>query len=762
MTTEGSPAAQGLNGGATPEMIAPVGRFNQIDRTPSDPVQDALAMGWAVFPVHGVERNVGGFRCTCRKEDCGSPGKHPRTFNGVKDASSDPAVVAEWRKTWPDTNWGVACGAVSGIVVIDVDVRKNGRETMDAYEANRPDGPLPATRRHLSGGEGRHLIFAYPDDGEPVRNRNNWLPGVDVKADGGYVVLPGSVHVSGGSYSVADHRPPEPLPVDLLADIRGAGSGQSRAPLGSDAYILSGVPEGQRDDVLFRACCRWWRQFTHHEDGGLAEVTARVLEAARACTPPFPEAEARAKVESALRYVTDDERLRLSDDGNALLYVEQHGGVVRYASDTERWHTWDGTRWEPNARTRALDLARLTARSLMDVALEVPDQDARIRAMRHAMSSLSRGRIEAMHQLARSDQRIAIKTGQFDTDPWLLNTPTGTLDLRSGTMREHRRGDYMTKLTGVGYDPAAEAPYWRWWVRHMMLDRDDLAEFLQRAIGYALTGDTREQVFFLLHGTGANGKTTFLNVLEAVLGDYAWHAEPELLTPKDGGHPTGQADLHGRRFVVASETREGRRLDERTVKQLTGQDTVTARKLYQDFFTFRPTHKIFFATNHRPVITDDSHAMWRRVLLIPWERRIEPRDQVRDLVERIVAAEGAGVLRWAVEGCLKWRENGLLVPADVRASTDRYRANEDSLGSFIEDALVVEDGSVVGTNSVLRAYEQWCVRQSLHERNRVGRNQLLGRLEDRLGVPRVRRRVNGANINVFVGVRLHEEWTWVG
>lgn len=717
-----------------------------IGRGPAHVPDDVLWVvehaGWPVFPVHGIVRG----HCTCGSGECSSPGKHPRTHGGVKDATKDITVLNAWASRWPDTNW--AMEPVGGLVV-DIDAKGGGFASIEVLGLE-----LPRTTKVVTGGGGAHLYFMLPE-GQAVGNRVGWLPGVDARTTGGYVVLPGSRHASGSSYVWGDQVEPVTAPAGLIDAVRSRATSSETSGLAGTLALLDGVPEGQRDSTIFRACCRWWRQFSHHDDGGEAEVIARALEMARGCTPPFPDEWAVAKVESARRYAAEDPLMRLSDDGNALLFVEQSGDVVRYATDTKRWHAWDGRRWVPNAETVALDLARRTARSLIDFAKELEsDDNDRARAMKHATISLSAGRIEAMPRLAKSDRRIAISAGDFDTHGWVLNTPTGTVDLRTGELYDHRRDDYLAKITNVGYDPNAEASYWQEWLLWAMNGRQDLVDFLQRAVGYAITGDTSEQVFFLLFGKGANGKTTFLNVMEQIIGDYAYHSEPDLLTPKDGAHPTGVADLHGRRFVVASETREGKKLDERTVKALTGQDTITARRLYQDFFSFTPTHKIFFAVNHRPNITDDSHAMWRRVLLVPWEMKVEPEDQIKDVAERIVRNEGAGVLRWAVEGARLWLEDGgLKVPHDVRVQTTEYRAREDTLGAFMDEYLIEDKDAALSSSGLWTAYETWCRTEGVSGSDKMGRNKLLQKFEDRTGAERGKVYVNGSRVVGYKGWR---------
>lgn len=713
------------------------------------PAYDYISRGWRILPCYAILRG----RCSCSKgADCESPGKHPRTAHGVKDASSDPVTISRWIAAYQDKglNWALACGRQSGVFVIDIDPRHGGYESIEQWEAQNP---IPKTLTALTGGGGRHLFFRYPDIGS-IGNRTNWLPGVDVKSDNGYVILPGSNHSSGGTYRWSNETEPASAPLSLTQSIQTQG--RERSSLADNVTLLAGVSEGQRDSMIFRACCRWLREFGHHEDRGVSETTARALQMAANCSPPFPAGLVAEKVQSALSYVRIGELQRHTDDGNALLFVELHGHDVRYATDAKQWYAWDGQRWQVSGDTLVLDRARQTTRALMDIAMDVTDDQRRQAAVRHASSSLQKNRIKAIPELALSDSRIGVQTRMFDADPYVLNTPTGILDLRTGVETPHRRDAYLSKTTGIGYDSSLAAPEWEEFVNWAMGGHPEMVEFLQRSVGYALFGETRENVLFLFHGGGANGKTTFLNIFERILGDYALHAEADLLTPKDGGSTTGQADLFGKRFVVASETRAGRKLDERTVKQLTGGDTVTARRLYRDFFSFEPSHTIFFAMNDRPTISDSSHGMWRRVLLVPWEQRVEVGSQDKDKAQRIVAKEGPGVLAWAVEGFQKWHKTGdLAIPSAVRAATESYRTEEDSLGAFIEDNI--EDGDesdFINLAMVQSRYSLWCSEQGIGEKDRIPPRKVLNVVADRISAIESLQSIGGDRSKKVIGYRL--------
>lgn len=718
----------------------------------SEVLMEYAKRGWAIFPCHSIVRGI----CSCNKADCTSQGKHPRTPRGVKDATTDPQKIAAWMRAYPDANWALACGRDSGVFVVDIDPRHGGFESIEEWEIL---DPLPETLTALTGGGGRHLFFKYPDVGQ-IGNRTNWQPGVDVKSDGGYVILAGSTHLSGGTYRWRDESTALVFaPLTLIESIQTRSDERER--LASNQELRKGVSAGERDNMIFRACCRWLREYGHHEDRGVDATTTEAELMAGNCSPPFPLSLIPEKVNSALRYVRTEELQRHTDDGNAILFVELHGQDVRYAVDAKQWYAWDGQRWQASGDTMVLDRARQTVRTLLDLGRDLTDDQQRVAAVRHYSSSASANRIQAIPKLALSDSRIGVLTREFDADPYLLNTPTGILDLRTGVETPHRRGAHLSKQTRVGCSPGWAAPEWEEFVSWAMGGDPAMVEFLQRSVGYALFGETQENVLFLLHGGGANGKTTFLNVWERILGDYALHAEADLLTPKDGGSTTGQADLFGKRFVVASETKAGKSLDERTVKQLTGGDTITARKLYKDNFSFVPSHTIFFAMNDLPTISDSSWGMWRRVLLVPWAQRVEPGAQDKDKAQRIVEKEGPGVLAWAVEGFQKWhRDSDLAVPAAVHAATKSYRTEEDSLGLFIKENIEISGADdFVNVAAVSERYTQWCADQGVSAKNQVAPRKVLHAVAERLHAVEVLTMVNGDRSKKIVGYRLTSRGT---
>jgi len=329
-------------------------------------------------------------------------------------------------------------------------------------------------------------------------------------------------------------------------------------------------------------------------------------------------------------------------------------------------------------------------------------------------------------RLACSEPGIPILPRQLDADPWLLNAENGTIDLKAGELREHRREDLITKLAPVDYDPDANAPIFEAMLVRI-LPTEALRRFVQRAIGYAASGTVSEEFLVILYGVGANGKSTLVNVVMDALGDYAMQAAPDLLLAKHGAHPTELADLFGARFVASVETDEGRRFAEGLVKQLTGRDPIKARRMREDFWQFDPTHTIFLATNHKPEVRGTDHAIWRRLKLVPFGVAIPEAEQDKKLPEKL-RAELPGILAWIVGGCVSYQRDGLCEPGEVRTATEGYRSEMDVLAAFIEDRCVVHPKAEVPATPLYQAYNDWCAEngESSGSQRRFG-----GRLRER-------------------------------
>ena len=416
-----------------------------------------------------------------------------------------------------------------------------------------------------------------------------------------------------------------------------------------------------------------------------------------------------------------------TDIAAARRFVELHGDRVRFCHPWRKWLVWDSRRWKLDDDGGVMRLAK----SLADPVWQEARQTGDSAALRFAARTASDRGIKALLALAASD--VPIQPADMDGNGWLLNCPNGTLNLRTGTLRDHRREDCLTKLCPTKFDPGASAPTWEAFLRRIFDEDRELVSFVQRLCGYALTGDVSEQILAILWGTGSNGKTTLLNALMGTLGlEYSLQAVSDLLIVKrNDAHPTERADLFGKRFVAAAETEQSRYLAESLVKQLTGGDKIRARRMREDFWEFSPTHKLFMCTNHKPHVKGNDHAIWRRLVLVPFTVKFWNPDkgesgpvelrQDKSLPEKL-RAEAAGILAWAVHGCRDWQREGLCIPDAVRAATAKYRSEEDNLGRFVADCCLTTGAVRVKFSQLFEALEKWCTDngEELPSRKAVG------------------------------------------
>lgn len=357
-----------------------------------------------------------------------------------------------------------------------------------------------------------------------------------------------------------------------------------------------------------------------------------------------------------------------TEDALALTFCEAYP-QQRYVDAWHKWMVFDGTRWAADSTLHVFDRIRRHIRSAVD---ERDDSSARALTKAQAVAGIER--------LTKADRRYAATVDQWDVDPWRINTPAGTVDLRSGECAEHNPEDYFTKLTGGS--PQGDCPLWTRFIEDVTGGDRDYAAFLQRVAGYAATGSTREHALFFLFGTGGNGKGTFLGTLEHVLGEYATTAPMETFTEsRNDRHPTELAMLRGARLVIAQETEEGRAWAESKLKSLTGGDRIAARFMHADFFQFTPAFKLLIAGNHKPRLRNVDVAMRRRLHLLPFTRQFTNKPDV-DLGDKL-KAEADGIMQWIVEGAKRYQDIGLSPPSVVREATSDYFAAENLFDQWL-------------------------------------------------------------------------------
>ena len=426
-----------------------------------------------------------------------------------------------------------------------------------------------------------------------------------------------------------------------------------------------------------------------------------------------------------------------SEESLALKFAARHSQDLRYVAAWSRWIVWDGCCWKRDDRLRAFDLARAICR---EAAAESEGRDAVVLASAKTVSAVER--------LARSDTRLAATVSQWDADPWLLNTPGGMIDLRSGVLRPHSAADFQTKITAVAADPKCPTPLWTRFLATTTGGDASFAAFLNRMADYALTGDTREHALFFLCGAGANGKSTFLNTRARCAGEYATSAPIETFTASNvERHPTELADLRGARIVTATETEEGRRWAESRIKMLTGGDKVKARRMRQDFFEYKPQFKLIVSGNHKPGLRSVDEAMRRRFNLVPFTATVPTRDRDLALGERL-KNEWPGILAWMVEGTAKWLEAGLAPPPVVADATAAYMQSEDALAAWIEECCEYAPEAWTPTSLLFENWSAWA------EKNREypGRHERFPDLLEQRGIQPLRK----ANGRGFVGLQLRQ------
>ena len=399
-----------------------------------------------------------------------------------------------------------------------------------------------------------------------------------------------------------------------------------------------------------------------------------------------------------------------TDMANAERFARLHGDHA-FCTPERGWLIWDDKRWQVDEQHRVMELAKQTARKMFS-EIEHVEKNQQKGLFEWARRSQAKDRLQAMLTLAQSEPGIPARLTDFDATPLLLNCGNGIVNLASGELIPHSPVRMLSKITPVHYDPTASCPLWLEFLDRVMASDDDMVEFLQRAAGYTLTGNTGEQCLFFTHGCGANGKSVFLEVLLQLAGEYGCNARADSFMVKThGGIPNDIARLCGMRFVGVNETEIGQRMAESLVKDLTGGDTISARFLHKEYFDFRPTFKLWMRGNHKPNIRGTDDGIWRRIFLIPFEVQIPEAERDPNLPAKL-RAELSGILRWAVEGAIAWQRDGLKVPDKVRAATSEYRTEMDRLAEFIDEKCITGATFSGYGGDLYNAYTDWCAESS--------------------------------------------------
>lgn len=444
---------------------------------------------------------------------------------------------------------------------------------------------------------------------------------------------------------------------------------------------------------------------------------------------------------------------RLSDIGNGQRLAHRINGKAMYCHPAKRWYVYDGQRWNDDALGYLMRWAKDSVLTMYDALSALEDKD-RTALLKHALKSESERSLNAAINLARSEDGIPVLPDEFDREPMLLNVENGTIDLTTGQLRPHNPDDHISKLAPVRFDPDATCPRWLAFLEQIFEGDQERIAYLQRVLGYCLTGNTSERAVFIAYGSGRNGKTTLSRLMASIVGDYAKRTPTEtiMVSRNQSSIPNDIAALVGARFVMVAETEEGRKLNVSKVKDMAGDEELVGCFKYGEFFTFRPNFKLWISTNHKPVIPGNDQAIFDRFQLIPFTYRVPDGDVDKGL-EAKLADEKPGILNWLIQGCQDWQKNGLKPPQNVTDATNQYRSEMDMIGNFVSELCVVGDGYQVTSNALYAAYKEWCKTNSENPISGVwfSRNMTERGFEAR--------RVGKNNVRTLLGLALDGEAT---
>lgn len=596
--------------------------------------------------------------------------------------------IRSWINEWPNANLFIVTGALSQIIVIDIDDPR----LLEVWGLENV--PRVAT------GRGFHLYFKHP--GIPLRNQVQ-IQGqsVDLRAEGGCACAPPSLHPSGKRYSwiiSPDGDLPE-IPTWLIELLRDKEQSAPKAIPGT-------IPEGTRHTTLVSLAGSMRRRGASE-----AAIQAALQAENTKCNPPLSEKDIKAIAGSISRYPSPEDgqkNYNLTDLGNAERLLHQFGENIRYCYERKLWLIWNGKHWGWDYGSQITEMASQMVRTIYAEAAAEPDKERRQAILDHARRSESNTKINALKELAQAFCPVSVN--DLDQQPYLFSVQNGTLNLSTGQLHPHRREDLLTFSVQVDYDEQATCPLWERFLDRIMASDAGLITYLQQAVGYSLTASVKHQLFFLLHGIGANGKSTFVNTIRKILGQYGERLDKESITAAKLGQGPKEAlaDLKGKRFVLCTELEEGQFLAMSLIKDLTGGEGIKADRKYEHYVSFPATWKLWLMGNHKPVITDTTVSAWRRVRLIPFQIVIPRDEQDLDLVNKL-EAELPGILTWAVRGCLSEAREGLREPKAVLDATLTYQKEEDTIAAFLSDRCIVNKEYRLVKGDMRKAYDAWCV-----------------------------------------------------
>ena len=644
--------------------------------------------GWHVFPLQG---------------------KIPlRGSKGFLNATLDETQISKWFSNGK-YNIGIATGKVSGFFVLDVDNKahkgKYGDEELKEIEKSHDN--LPNTVESITTTGGRHMLFQYPKEG--IGSCSDFRNGLDIRGDGGYIVAAGSF-LDGKPYEWEVSSHPDDIAIanapQWLLDVA-----KEKKKIATNTNGDNLIIEGSRNSTLTSLAGLF------HSKGADKETILKYISTTNdsSCKPPLPYKDLQTIVNSIGKYEVQKFNLRnpLTDSWNAKTLHSLYGERLKYCNALKGWHLWNGKYWQCDDKYIMYKLCQEASRKALQEFNRIKDgleEKPQKNIFGHILKMQSKGGIENMIDLLRAEPGIAKDSEEFDNNQWLLNCQNGTFNLKTDEFYQHKKEDLITKCLNLDYDSEAKCPEWDKFLMSIFMGDQDIIAFIQRAVGYSLSGNVSEDCIFMLYGMGSNGKSTFLKHILNLLGPYALTTPAETLLEKKGDAPLNDiARMKGHRFVSCAESGRSRYMDEARVKQMTGGDPIPARFLYKEYFEFYSTFKIFFATNNLPNVTELSNGIWRRLFAIPFNNEYLKEDIDVHLDEKL-SKEYQGILNWGIKGFRDWQQNRLGNAQAIQDFTEHYREDSNIIQMFLnEKCSCNKEASTdsISATDLWKAFSEW-------------------------------------------------------